>query len=159
MWGQRRERVALEARGGVGAYSSVAAGATEEVRNMRRRMMAVALGLLASLLITTSALAFECTNASKPPAAGAQVVLAADFETILYVTPGLMNRIEQGLIDPDTGEGFHGLLGIDFDGDRAADVSIYFGVGPDGEIPLEAQYAGPACRGLTNIGILLAQCL
>jgi hypothetical protein len=126
---------------------------------VRRRILALVAGVTASLLIASSALAFECTNASKPAAAGAQIVFAADFETILYVTPGLMNRLEQGLVDVESGEGFHGLLGVDFDGDGAADVSIYFGVGPDGEIPLEAQFRGPACRGLTNIGILLEQCL
>ena len=126
---------------------------------MRRRILALVAGVTASLLIASSAFAFECTNASKPPASGVQVVFDADFETILYITPGGMKRIEQGLIDIETGEGFHGLLGVDFDGDGAADVSIYFGVGPDGEIPLEAQFRGPACRGLTNIGILLEQCL
>lgn len=125
---------------------------------MRRRILAVVAGTTASLLIAGSAFAFECTNASKPPAAGVQVVFAADFETILYITPGGMKRIEKGLIDVESGEGFHGLLGVDFDGDLAPDVSIYFGVGPDGEIPLNAQFKGPACRGLTNIGILLEQC-
>lgn len=126
---------------------------------MRRRILALVAGVTASLLIASSAFAFECTNASKPAAAGAQIVFAADFETILYITPGLLSRIEQGIVDGDTGEGFHGLLGVDFDGDGAADVSIYFGVGPEGEIPLDAQFRGPACRGLTNIGILLEQCL
>ena len=126
---------------------------------MKRRLMAVFGGVVASLLIASSALAFECTNASKPATAGAQIVFAADFETILYVTPGLQERLDRGIVDVASGEGFHGLLGVDLDGDSAADVSIYFGVGPDGEIPLEAQFRGPACRGLTNIGILLTQCL
>jgi hypothetical protein len=116
-------------------------------------------GLLASLLIASSALAFECTNASKPPAAGDQIVLAADFETILFMTPGPFERFERGLVDPGSGEGFHGLLGVSFDGDTEPEISIYFGVGPDGEIPLDAQFRGPACRGLTNIGILLEQCI
>jgi hypothetical protein len=43
------------------------------------------------------------------------------------------------------------------DGDGIADASVFFGVGPDGEIPLTAQLRGPACRGLTNIGIYLEQ--
>jgi hypothetical protein len=117
-------------------------------------------GLLASLLIASSALAFECTNASKSdPAAGAQVLTDAATGEILWATPGLMQRIERGLIDPDSGEGFHGQVALDLDSDGMADVSLYFGVGPDGEIPLEAQYRGPACRGLTNIGLLLEQCL
>jgi hypothetical protein len=66
-------------------------------------------GLLASLLIASSALAFECTNASKSdPAAGAQVLTDAATGEILWATPGLMQRIERGLIDPYSGEGFHG---------------------------------------------------
>jgi hypothetical protein len=117
-------------------------------------------GLLASLLIASSALAFECTNASKSdPAAGAQVISDAATGEILWATPGLLQRLERGLIDPNSGEGFHGQIALDLDGDRVADVSLYFGVGPDGEIPLEAQFRGPACRGLTNIGLLLEQCL
>ena len=128
-------------------------------RSRSRRVAAVGGGLLASLLIASSALAHECTNASKPPAAGDQIVFAADFETVLYMTPGLMQRFERGVVDADTGEGFHGLIGVSFDGDTEPEISIYLGVGPDGEIPLEAQYRGPACRGLTNIGLLLEQCL
>ena len=126
---------------------------------MSRRLLALPAGILASLLIASTALGFECTNASKSdPAAGAQVVFGVNGE-ILFITQGLANRIEQGLVNPDTGEGFHGLVAFDIDGDGIADASVYFGVGPDGEIPLSAQLNGPACRGLTNIGILLTQCL
>ena len=125
---------------------------------MSRRFIALPAGILASLLIASTALGFECTNASKSsPTAGAQVVFGAAGE-ILFITDGLANRIEQGLVDPDTGEGFHGQVAFDLDGDGIADASVYFGVGPDGEIPLTAQLRGPACRGLTNIGILLEQC-
>jgi hypothetical protein len=126
---------------------------------MSRRFIAHPAGILASLLIASTALGFECTNASKSrPTAGAQVVFGATGE-ILFITNGLANRIEQGLVDPDTGEGFHGQAAFDLDGDGIADASVYFGVGPDGEIPLTAQLHGPACRGLTNIGIYLEQCL
>ena len=126
---------------------------------MRRRIVAVIAGVVASLVVASSALAFECTNASKSdPTAGAQVVFGTAGQ-ILYVTPGLANRIEQGLVDPITGEGFHGVVAFDLDGDEVADASIFFGVGPDGEIPLTAQLNGPACRGLTNIGIYLSECV
>jgi hypothetical protein len=57
------------------------------------------------------------------------------------------------------GAGFHGLIAFDFDGDGVADASTWIGVGPDGEVPLQAQFRGPACRGLTNIGIYLEQCI
>jgi hypothetical protein len=125
---------------------------------MGRRIAAVVAGAVASLLIAGSALGFECTNASKSdPAAGAQIVIGPTGE-VIFITPGLQQRLERGVIDPDTGEGFHGQIAFDVDGDGSADASIYLGVGPDGEIPLEAQFRGPACRGLTNIGILLTQC-
>jgi hypothetical protein len=126
---------------------------------MSRRLLSLPAGILASLLIASTALGFECTNASKSrPAAGAQVVFAVDG-TPLYVTNGLLNRIDKGLVDEETGEGYHGQVAFDFDGDGVADASVYFGVGPDGEIPLNAQLKGPACRGLTNIGIYLEQCI
>jgi hypothetical protein len=109
-------------------------------------------------LIASSALGFECTNASKSdPAAGAQAVFGPTGD-ILWISNGLANRIDRGLVNPDTGEGFHGQIAFDMDGDGLADASTWFGVGPDGEIPLEAQFRGPACRGLTNLEILFTQC-
>jgi hypothetical protein len=125
---------------------------------MRRSVLGVVGGLALTLMLATSALAFECTNLSKPPAAGTQVVFGPENE-IVWVSRGLERRIEQGVVDPETGEGFHGLLGFDFDGDGDVDASTYIGVGPDGEIPLEAQFAGPACRGLSNLGIYFTECL
>ena len=126
---------------------------------MGRRLSAIAAGVLASLMIAGSALGFECTNASKSdPAAGAQVLFGPTGE-IVWTTPGLAKRVAQGIVDPDTGDGFHGQIAFDFDGDGLADASTYVGVGPDGEIPLEAQFRGPACRGLTNLGILFTQCV
>ena len=53
---------------------------------------------------------------------------------------GLANRFAQGLVDPETGEGFHGLIGFDFDGD-AVDFSTYI-VGPDDEIPSSPSSTG-----------------
>jgi hypothetical protein len=125
---------------------------------MRRSVVAALGGVALSLLMVTSVLAFECTNLSKPPAAGTQVVFGPNDE-IVWLSRGLERRIEQGIVDPVSGEGFHGLLGFDFDGDGAVDASTYIGVGPDGEIPLEAQFAGPACRGMSNLGIYFSQCL
>ncbi|HEU4542231.1 MAG TPA: hypothetical protein VFR23_13970 [Jiangellaceae bacterium] len=127
---------------------------------MRRFNMIGATALALSIVAAAPAVATECVNASKKDqAAGAQIVFGSNDE-VLFVTQGLQNRLDQGLVDPDTGEGFHGLIAFDFDGDGQADVSTWVGVGPDGEeIPLEAQLRGPACRGLTNIGIYFEQCL
>jgi hypothetical protein len=127
---------------------------------MRRPVIATFLALLASLALAGTALATDCTNASKKdPASGAQLVLGPNNE-VIYISPGLAKRVENGLVDFDSGEGFHGQLALDVDGDGVADFSTWFGVGPDGtEIPIEAQLRGPACRGLTSIGIYFTQCV
>jgi hypothetical protein len=116
------------------------------------------LGVLATLVFASTVLGFECSNVSKSdPAAGAQVVIGPDGE-ILFVTPGLASRIERGMVDPETGEGFHGQVAFDVDGDGVADFSTFM-VGPNGEIPLQAQLNGPACRGMTNLGLFFEECL
>ena len=126
---------------------------------MRRSIMIGATALTLTIIAAAPAVATECINASKKDqAAGAQVMFGPDDE-IVFITKGLQNRLDQGLVDPDTGEGFHGLIAFDFDGDGQADARTWTGVGPDGEIPLEAQFRGPACRGLTNIGIYFEQCV
>ena len=118
---------------------------------------------LAGLAVTSSivlaaapALAHECVNASKPVAAGVQVVIGPTG--VAWSTPGLANRFAHGLVDPDTGEGFHGLIGFDFDGDGVVEFSTYI-VGPDDEIPLLAQFNGPACRGITNVEVYFSECV
>jgi hypothetical protein len=126
---------------------------------MRRPIIAAFLGIVASLAIASSALGHECTNASKnDPAAGAQILIGPTGE-IVWTTEGLANRLAQGVIDPDTGAGFHGLIAFDANGDGTADYSTWIDVGPDGEVPLVAQLSGPACRGLTNLFIYFSECL
>jgi hypothetical protein len=125
---------------------------------MRRPISAAFLGIVASLAIASSALGHECTNASKSdPAAGAQILIGPAGE-IVWTTEGLANRLAQGVIDPDTGAGFHGLIAFDADGDDNADYSTWIEVGPDGEVPLVAQLSGPACRGLTNLFLYFTVC-
>ena len=122
-----------------------------------RRTAQVALGGAAALVLSAGpSLATECVNASKPPSAGNQVIIGPSG--VVWSTPGLANRFAQGLVDPDTGEGFHGLVGLDFDGDGTVDFSTYV-VGPDDEIPELAQFNGPACSGITNVGIYFTECV
>ena len=116
-------------------------------------------GLAAASAIVLAAgpsLATECVNASKPPEAGIQVLLGP--AGIEWSTPGVAKRISQGLIDPDTGAGFHGLIGFDFDGNGTVDFQTYV-VGRDDEIPELAQFNGPSCHGITNVGIYFSECV
>jgi hypothetical protein len=127
---------------------------------MRRPLTAMVLGIVTSLLIASSALAHECTNASKSdPAAGAQALIDATTGDILWTTEGLANRLAHGVVDPNSSEGFHGLIAFDVNGDGIADFSTWIGVGPDGEVPLVAQLSGPACRGLTNLFLYFTVCV
>ena len=110
----------------------------------------------AIVLAAAPSLAHECVNASKPAAAGVQVILGPSG--VEWSTPGLAARIAAGLVNADTGEGFHGLIGFDFDGDGVLDFQTYI-VGPDDEIPEMAQFNGPACKGITNVETYFAQCV
>jgi hypothetical protein len=125
---------------------------------MHVRRYAVAALCAPTIIAFTAApaLAHECTNASKPAGAGVQVLIGPD-DNIEWATKGVWNRIDQGLIDPDTGEGFSGLIGIDFDGDMKADFSTYI-VGPNDELPDPAQWNGPVCKGITNLGPWFEEC-
>jgi hypothetical protein len=126
-----------------------------------KRALVVTTGAVGGLvLLAGPALADNCTNASKKYAdSGAQIVFGANDE-VLFISRGLENRIAQGIVDFESGEGFHGLIAFDVDGDGVADASTYIGVGPDGdELPIEAQLRGPACRGITNLGIFFEQCV
>jgi hypothetical protein len=126
---------------------------------MRRSITATFLGLVASLAIVSSAFAHECINASKDDqGAGAQALIDATTGEVIWMTEGLANRLELGVVDPATGEGLHGLIAFDTDGDGDADFSTWIEVGPDGEIPLVAQLSGPACRGLTNLFLYFTVC-
>jgi len=125
-----------------------------------KRALVMTTGVVGGLVLMAGpALAHECTNASKKYAdSGAQLVFGPNDE-VLFISRGLENRISQGIVDFETGEGFHGIIAFDVDGDGVADASTWIGVGPEGEVPLEAQFRGPACRGLTNIGVYFEQCL
>jgi hypothetical protein len=118
----------------------------------------VVAGVAASVLISSVALGHECVSPNKQPGAGAQLTINLVTGEVIPLTAGLERRVEQGLIDPDTGEGFHGLVGFDFDGDGTIDLTTWI-VGPDDEIPEIAQFSGPACQGITNIGVYLTQCV
>lgn len=101
------------------------------------------------------ALAHNCVNASKPQDAGWRVLIdvSTEDETVTFASAGLEKQFAS---DPEAAlERFAGILGIDFDGDGDADVSTYI-VGPDGEVPIEAQERGAECRGIVTFDAYLA---
>jgi hypothetical protein len=100
------------------------------------------------------ALAHKCINPNKQGGAGAQLVVNFDDE-IVWMSTGLEKRMESGVT---TEENFHGLIGIDFDGDDEADMTTWI-VGKYGEVPETAQYAGPACYGVTNFELYFSECV
>lgn len=125
----------------------------------KRRLAVAAIATPAALVLAAGpANAHECINASKQnQAAGVQLVLN-DQDEIVWLTQGLQNRIDRGLVDPSSGEGFHGLIGFDVDGDGAADFATYI-VGPEGKIPDQAQENGATCQGIVNIGVWFEECM
>ena len=126
---------------------------------MRIRRIALAATAAAATIVLTAGpgLAHECVNASRNGVAGAQIVLDFD-DNVIWISNGLQHRIDQGLVDLETGEGYSGLVGFDIDGDGVGDVATWI-VGPNGEIPLKAQFNGDPCKGVTNIGLWFEQCM
>jgi hypothetical protein len=127
---------------------------------VRKPLTATILAIVASLAIASSALAMDCMNASKQDqSAGVLVIVDANTGEILWLSEGLTQRLEQGVVGDD-GSGLHGLIGLDFTGDGVVDISTWFGVGPSGfEIAEPALLNGPACRGVTEIGLYFTECL
>jgi len=98
------------------------------------------------------ALAEHCYNPNKPAGAGAQVILDENFEVgpDSVQTKGLQNRIDKGLVDTEEGEGYHGIVGFDLDGDGEADFSTWQ-VTPTGSIPHQAIFNGSPDHGIIQI--------
>ena len=90
--------------------SHASAGGEENAHETDHRRAAAAVAL--SLMLATSVLAMDCANASKNQAAGVQAVLDSNFE-VAWISKGLQQRIDQGVVDPLTGAGLHGLIGFD----------------------------------------------
>jgi hypothetical protein len=118
--------------------------------------MGTAAATTAVVLTAGPGLAHECINASRNGTAGAQLVLGAD-DSVIYISKGLQSRVDRGLVDFETGEGFSGLVGFDIDGDGVGDLATWI-VGPGGELPLTAQFNGDPCKGATNIDLWFEEC-
>ena len=127
------------------------------IRTVRRVSLGVVALTAAALIAAGPVWANHCMNASKNQAAGVQVVIDANTGEIVWISNGLQHRVDQGLVNPETGEGFSGLLGFDFNGDAVTDISTYI-VGPNFAIPEQAQLSGAACHGVISIPDFFAQC-
>src|SRR5262245_23309100 len=131
--------------------------ASTMIKTLRRLALGAVTLVAAATLTAGPALAGNCTNADKNPAAGVQVVVDFNFH-IIWISDGLQARIDQGLVDLTTGEGFHGLVGIDVTGDGVADLTTFI-VGPNFELPVAAQLNGAPCHGIVSIVDFFTHCL
>src|SRR5262245_43154913 len=127
------------------------------IKTIRKVSLGAITLMAAAVLASGPAMAFHCTNADKNAAAGVQAVFDVNFN-VVWISAGLQHRIDQGLVDFSTGEGFHGLLGFDLDGDGVADLTT-FDVGPNMQLPEAAQLAGAPCHGIVSIDFFFANCL
>jgi hypothetical protein len=128
------------------------------IRTVRRVSLGAVTLMVAALLAAGPVLAGHCTNADKNAAAGVQVVIDIVTGQIVFVSNGLQHRIDQGLVDPNTGEGFSGLIGFDLDGDGVADLTTFI-VGPNFAIPEQAQLNGAPCHGIISIEAFFTECV
>jgi hypothetical protein len=118
------------------------------------------IGLFGPVVFAGTAFADHCTNIQRDqhdPSKGVQVVLdvSGDEASIESANQGVINRVNRGIIDPATGEGFHGLIGLDFDGDQHVDVMTYQ-VGPEGDaLPETAIENGSPDHGIVDIGAVV----
>jgi hypothetical protein len=124
---------------------------------MHKTLAGVGVAALATLAMGGTAFADHCTNIQKDlhdPSKGVQVIINDTDGSIEWANAGVVNRVGQGLIDPATGEGFHGLVGLDFDGDGTVDVMTYI-VGPEGDaVPETAINNGSPDHGIVGIDTL-----
>jgi hypothetical protein len=110
----------------------------------------------AIVAMSGTAWAGHCTNIQKDlhdPSKGVQVVINDTDGSIESANAGVQNRIKNGLIDPESGDGFHGHVGIDVDGDGKVDFMTYI-VGPQDALPETAINNGSPDHGIVGLDTL-----
>jgi len=107
-------------------------------KTIRRLLLGVVTFLALVALAAGPVLAGHCTNADKNPAAGVQVTINLVTGQIT-VSSGLQQRIDQGIVDPITFEGFSGLAGFDVTGDNVADLTSFL-IKLAGDTDLQARF-------------------
>lgn len=121
-----------------------------------RALVATAAAGVMVVAAAGSASAHDCFNPNKKPGAGAQVVVN-DNDEIVYASRGVENRIDRGIMSAD-GDGYHGLVGFDADGDGAADFDTYI-VGKGAIVPAAEKQTGDPCHGITDFETYFTQCV
>jgi hypothetical protein len=125
---------------------------------LRKALVGMGIALVGPVAFAGVAFADHCTNIQRDqhdPSKGVQVVINGTDGSIESANPGVINRVNSGIIDPASGEGFHGLIGLDFDGDQTVDVMTYQ-VGPDGDaLPQTAIDNGSPDHGIVDIGTVV----
>lgn len=128
---------------------------------MKRLLVMAGVPVIVAGLGMTPAFAHDCTNASKnanAAAAGVQLVIDTSTGDIEWASAGIQQRIANGTVDPATGAGFYGLIGLDFNSDGVVDATTYI-VGPAGALPENAQDSGSPCHGVTSLETYFSECL
>jgi len=128
-----------------------------EVGMLKQAVAGLGVTIAATVAVSGTAWADHCTNIQKDqrdPSKGVQVIINDTDGSIEWANAGVQNRVSQGLIDPNTGEGFHGLVGIDLGGDGTVDFMTYI-VGPDGDaLPDTAINNGSPDHGIVGLDTL-----
>ena len=121
---------------------------------LRKALAGLGVTLAAVVVTSGPAWADHCTNIQKDqhdPSKGVQVIINDTDGSIEWANAGVLNRVSHGLIDPDSGEGFNGHVGIDFDGNGTVDVMTYM-VGPESDaLPDTAIDNGSPNHGIVSI--------
>ncbi len=126
---------------------------------LRKALAGIGVATFATVAMAGTAFADHCTNIERDqhdPSKGVQVIIDLTTEegAIEWANPGVLNRLDNGVIDPATGEGFRGLVGLDFDGDGTVDAMTYL-VGPEGDaLPETAIGNGSPDHGIVPIEVL-----
>ena len=123
-----------------------------------KALVGTSIAFVGPVAFAGAAFADHCTNIQRDqhdPSKGVQVVINLIDGSIESANAGVQNRIQRGKIDPATGEGFRGRVGLDLDGDQTVDVMTYQ-VGPTGTaLPETAIHNGSPDHGIVDIGTVL----
>jgi hypothetical protein len=119
----------------------------EERMNILKKAAFGAAAVAGTIVLAAGpALAHECTNVARndiDPSKGAQIIFGCGEDEILAAKPHALALLQSGKFPS-------GWIAFDVDCDGVADAGTYI-VGPEGEIPTQAQQNGSPDHGVVNI--------